>query len=99
MSRYNEPRFGRAAYFGLSLPSHSVAIVKSGSNRSARLPTQCDVCEEMISDYPYIAKNSVSGHRKYHVTCAVRIELVSLVQMMKADEVPVLAPQPSPNSP
>lgn len=72
-----EIRFERAAYFSLSFPSHSVALVKNGSNRSARLPTPCDVCQMMIRDYPFIAKES-SGYRKYHIECALRIGVVSL---------------------
>ncbi len=61
----------------LSLPSLSVALVKNHSNRSAHLPIPCDVCENMISEYPFIAKHSNSGrHRMYHVACALRIGLV-----------------------
>jgi len=72
----HEISFERSAYLGLlSLPSHSVALVKNGNNRSARLPTPCDVCQKLITSYPFIAKES-SGYRKYHVTCALKIGLV-----------------------
>ncbi len=71
----HEIRFERAAFLGLSLPSRSVALVKNGSNRSARLPTPCDACARLITDYPFIAKDG-SGYRKYHVSCALRIGLV-----------------------
>jgi hypothetical protein len=74
----HEVRFERAAYFGLILPSHSVALVKSGNNRSARLPATCDVCLKMITNYPFIAKES-SGHRKYHINCALKVGIVSLI--------------------
>jgi hypothetical protein len=79
--------FERAAYFGLLLPSHSVALVKHAGGRSAPLPTWCDVCEKMINDYPFIAKHSsyrkdhIARRRKYHLDCALRIGLVSLVPM------------------
>jgi len=89
----SERRIASAAYFGLSLPSRSVAIVKNGSNKSIRLPTKCDVCQELISDYPYIAKHNTSGHRKYHVECALRIELISLVHVPDAESATNLMPQ------
>ena len=71
----HEIRYERAAYLGFSLPSQSVTVVKNGSNRSPRLPTPCDVCQEMITSYPFISKES-SGYRKYHITCALKIGLV-----------------------
>jgi len=73
-----EISFERAAYFGLSFPSNSVRLVNSASNRSAHLPTSCDVCQKMISDYPFIAKHH-HGYRKYHITCALKVGLVSLI--------------------
>lgn len=71
----HEISYERAAYLGLALPSRSVALVRSGSNRSARLPTPCDVCQRMIDTYPFIAKEG-SGYRKYHISCALRIGLI-----------------------
>lgn len=79
--------FERAAYFGLSLPSHSVALVKHAGGRSTPLPASCDVCQRMINDYPFIAKHSnyrkyhIARRRKYHIDCALRIGLVSLTLM------------------
>ena len=71
----HEISYERAAYYGLSLPSRSIALVKNGNNRSARLPIPCDVCQKMIKSYPFITKES-SGYRKYHVNCALKIGLV-----------------------
>jgi len=76
--------FERSAYFGLSLPSHSVALVKNPGGRSTHLPTSCDVCQKMINDYPFIAKHNnyrkyhFARRRKYHLACALSIGLVSL---------------------
>ena len=71
----HEIRYEMAAFMGLSLPSHSVALVRSGSNRSARLPTPCDACEKLITGYPFIGKDG-SGYRKYHISCALRLGIV-----------------------
>jgi hypothetical protein len=68
----------RAVSLTVSIPSQSVALVKNGCNRSARLPTRCDVCQEVINEYPFIAKES-SGYRKCHVECALKVGVVSLV--------------------
>ena len=89
----SERRIASAAYFGVLLPSRSVALVRSSSNKSARLPTKCDVCQELIKDYPYVAKHSTSGHRRYHVECALRIELVSLVHMPSTESAVNPVPQ------
>jgi hypothetical protein len=87
---YKEDRgmsYERAAYFGLSLPSHSVAFVKNPGGRSTHLPTTCDVCQKIISDYPFITKHSsyrkyhVVRRRKYHLACALSVGLVSLTPM------------------
>jgi hypothetical protein len=72
----HETRFERFAHLGLSLPSLSVAIVKRAGGKAARLPTSCEVCPEMISEYPFIAKHNASGHREYHTVCALRIGLI-----------------------
>jgi len=75
--------YERAAYFGLVLPSRQVALVKNAGGRSAHLPASCDACQKIISDYPFVTKNSykryhVGRHRKYHLACALNIGLVSL---------------------
>jgi len=73
-------------HLGLSLPSLSVALVRDANNRSARLPTSCDSCVETISNYPYIAKHSNNGrHRRYHLTCALRIGLVLRILTSETD--------------
>jgi hypothetical protein len=41
----------------------------------------------MISDYPYVAKHYHGRNRKYHVDCALRIGLASLVQMPDTDRI------------
>ena len=79
-----EIRYERAAYFGLSLPSRQVALVKNPGGRSVHLPTSCDACNKLINDYPFVTKNSyrrdhAGSHRRYHLTCALNIGLVSLV--------------------
>ena len=79
--------FERSAYFGLSLPSKSVALVKNAGGRSAPLPTSCDICQKIITDYPYVAKHNnyrkdhFARRRKYHLACALSIGLVSLTPM------------------
>ncbi len=52
-----------------------VRLVRNNQNRSAPLPTPCDSCASEIEAYPFVT-NHGSGHRKYHVTCAVRIGLI-----------------------
>gem|GEM_PF-1148970 len=77
--------YERSAYFGLYLHSNSVALVRHAGGRSTPLPTWCDVCEKVISDYPFIAKNNVrekyhlERRRRYHLACALNIGLVSLI--------------------
>ena len=79
-------RYERAAYFGMSLPSRQVAIVTNPGGRSAHLPSTCDVCQKIISDYPFVTKNKyrrdhAGRHRKYHLACAVNVGLVTLFPM------------------
>ncbi len=61
------------------LPSKHVCLIKNPQNRSVRLPTLCDSCDEFIEEYPFIV-NSGSGYRKYHVVCALRIGLILSVE-------------------
>jgi len=77
----------RGAYFGMPLPSHSVALVRGAGGRIEILPVACDVCGKLISDYPFIAKHSsyrkhhLARRRKYHLACALSVGLVSLIPM------------------
>ncbi len=73
---YLSIRFERAAFIGLTFPSHTVRLVENGNNRSPRLPTQCDACRREIKVYPYISKHH-SSYRKYHIKCAIRVGLVT----------------------
>jgi hypothetical protein len=72
----------------LSLPSHSIALVKNASHPSSHLPASCDACQKMISAYPYIAKQCTDGrHRKYHVACALRIGVILRVPAPEREEI------------
>jgi hypothetical protein len=80
-------RYERAAYYGFTLPSQSTSLVRNPGGRSTHLPTRCDICQRIITDYPFVTKGS--GHRKhqirrlrkYHLACALNIGLVSLTPM------------------
>jgi hypothetical protein len=78
VSRRHETRHETAADLRLLFPSLSVKLVRNRGGRSAPLPTPCDACQKMISEYPFITKLGSSSHyRIYHVACALRIGVVT----------------------